>query len=229
MLVIFLSIFSIAMAQTTDDIKTFCFGKEVHLSEVKQSLNLLLIPKDNVLLRADDNCIDIATSVNRGNLFEKYLSKRYDLIKEVRTKREIDKREECRLNLKTTEKSKIEKSQLKIGEKNLINLNESLKSVSNTMEILLGPSQQGELSVGEVALKVICQLIGNDSAQLQFSFTSRNQALVKSEVQLKKGEWLNIASVLNELNEKNQNLGIPQTEFNQTNGKSEIIYEMQFK
>ncbi len=217
------------MAQTTDNINTYCFGKEVHLIDVKKSLNLLLLPKDNVLLRSDDNCIDISTSVDRGNLFEKYLSKRYDLKTEVRTKREIDKSEECHLNFKTTEKSKIEKSQFKIGEKNLINQNESFKSLSNTMEILLGPGQQGEIAAGEVLLKVICQLIGNDSAQLQFSFTSKTQALVKSEVQLKKGEWVNIASVLKELNEKNQNLGIPQTEFNQISGKVETIYEMQFK
>lgn len=226
------------MAQTSTEINPYCFDRSVNLREVHRSLKFLLLPKDIVEFRIEENCLDIVTSPERGKLFEKYLAKRYDLKKDTSTAGRISEVEnenvtnkgfDCHLDLKTTRKSKVETSNFKMGEKNILNKGETVSSSVSRMELLLGAGKSGELSVGEESLKVSCQLIGIDSANLIFSYTEKNKASVNTEVLVKKGEWLNIASVLKELNDKTKTLGIPQAEVSHATGKIETIYELQFK
>lgn len=228
LVIIFLSFQTLAIAQ---DLSSFCFDKSVSLRNVQQSLAILLLPKDIVDQRADDNCLDIVTTADRGNLFEKFLSKRYELKKDPSGNSGVDSRDdkECRIDLKTTKKSNEEGSNYKIGEKNIANKSETTKNSVSTLELLLGSGFPGEIEAGNEKLKVTCQLIGNDSASITFSYAEKSSASASSQVLLKKGEWLNIASVLKDLEAKGRTLGIPQTEINQTTGKSETIYEIQFK
>lgn len=213
------------MAEVPTDLNSYCFGKKVNLSEVHQSLKFLLIPRDIVEFRAEDNCLDIATSSDRGSLFEKFLSKRYDL------KREISetKAQDCRLDLKTTKNSKIASSRLKAGEKNLVNKEEASSKSTSVMELLLGEGLQGELSIGLVQLKMTCRLIGKESASLVIFYAEKNQGNISSEVLVKKGEWTNIGSAVKDLEDKVKTLGIPQTEISQTKEQDETTYELQLK
>ncbi|MDD4973215.1 MAG: hypothetical protein PHY93_02640 [Bacteriovorax sp.] len=211
------------------------------MRDVYKSLKILLLPRDIVEFRDEDSCIDIVTSLDRGKLFEKYLSKRYSLKRDAGVSDRIEAEKlplnenDCRLDLKTTKKTKIDTSNFKIGEKNVLNKGETANRSVNIMELLLGAGINGEIGIGEENLKVICQPFGSDSANLIFSYSEikktivNSQVLVSSQVIVKKGEWLNIASVLKDLNDKTKTLGIPQTEISQTTEKNETVYELQFK
>jgi hypothetical protein len=240
-------LFSVAMAQTPTDLNSYCFDRSVNLRDVHQSLKILLLPKDIVEFRTEDNCLDILTSSDRGKLFEKYLSKRYSLKRDVGVSVSVEKENltnkepDCHLNLKTTKNVKLDTSNFKIGEKNVLNKGETINHSVSTTEFLLGAGKIGEIGIGDENLKVICQPIGSDSASLNFSFSEikkaivNSQVLVNSQVQInsqvlvKRGEWLDIASVLKDLNDKAIILGIPQTEMSQTKEKNETAYELQFK
>ncbi len=210
-------------ANAGTDLNSYCFQSSVNLNEVKKSLGFLLLPTDVVNLRDEDNCIDITASSDRGNLFEKFLAKRYNL------KRDFKENSSCRLDLKTTIKKQQEANTIKIGERNVLSKTESSGSSVSSMELLLGEGIPGEIEAGTEKLKVTCRLIGNENANLIFSYVDKNKASVSTEASLKKGEWLNIASVIKELDDKNKTMGIPQTEISNTVGKTETIYELQFK
>ena len=169
--------------------------------------------------------MDIATSSDRGKLFEKFLGKRYDLKREIS---EI-KAQDCRLDLKTTKSIKIDTSRFKAGEKNLINKGEASSKITSVMELLLGEGLPGEISVGLNQFKIICRLIGKESANLVISYAEKNQGNLNSEILVKKGEWTNIGSAVKELEDKVKTQGIPQTEIIQTKEKDEIVYELQLK
>lgn len=202
--------FSQAQAQ---EISSFCFEHSVSLQAAHQSLGILILPKDIVAQRIEDSCLDIITSPDRGKLFEKYLSKRYDLKKDPGG--DVGNGpSECRLDLKTTKKLKVESS--------------DLNSVS-IMEMLLGAGLPGEFEAGDDKLKITCQLIGAASASLNFSYTEKSKSSVSTQVVVKRGEWLNVASVIKDLSDKNKTIGIPQIEINQSTGKIETVYELQFK
>ncbi|MBC7537949.1 MAG: hypothetical protein H7281_03960 [Bacteriovorax sp.] len=139
------------------------------------------------------------------------------------------KEPDCRLDLKTTKNFKLDTSNFKIGEKNVLNKGETTNHSVSTMELLLGAGKSGEIGIGDENLKVICQPIGSDNASLIFSFSEIKKTIVNSQALIKRGEWLNIASVLKDLNEKASTLGIPLAEMSQTSGKNETVYELQFK
>ena len=229
---------SLAMAEIPSDINSYCFEKNVNLQEVNKALNILLLPRDIVEFRNEDNCIDIDSSPERGKLFEKYLSKRY-LLKtannissseaEKQTNELGNQVRDCSLELKTTKKSKTDSTQLKVGEKNVLNKTETASTSISTTDILLGTGKTGEIIIGDKNLKVICHLIGIDKGSLVFSYSEKNKANINTEVQVKKGEWLNIATVLKDLSDKVKTLGMPQTEISKSNEKTEMIYELQLK
>ena len=208
------------------DLSSYCFTQTTNLNEVQSTLAPFLLPKDIISQRknGDDNCIDIVLSPDRAKLFEKFLRKRY-VLKELNITAE---KTPCRLSFKTTKKRKAEETTFKIGEKNNLNLADLNKNEVSTMELLISEDKSSELSVGDNSLTVECRLIGDDKANVAFRYSSLMNASLNTEVLLKKGEWLNVATVVNELNEKKKTLGIPQIENSKVEGKNETLYELQF-
>lgn len=222
-LILFLSLGSSLLAETTTDINSYCFDSHVNLKEVHRSLTFLLLPKDNIDLRTEENCLDVVTTTERAVLIEKYLGRRY------RFKKEMTETPECRLNLKTTQKIKTEGVDLKVGKTNSVGKGEVAGNSISTMEILLSTGKPGEIEVGGESLKIVCRLIGSDNADLTLSYVDKNKASISTQVQVKKGEWLNIATALKDMSSKAKNLAIPQLEMKDMTGNNETIYEIQFK
>lgn len=210
-------------AQT--DLQSFCFEENVSLKQVQQSVSFLLLPKDTVNLREEDHCIDIVASADRGKLFEKFLAGRYNL-KQEKAPVEI---EPCHLSLKTTVRQKSETDSVKVGEKNSVKKIEQMASNTSTMEFVFSQGIPGELEAGAEKLKVTCRFYGSEKGSLQFQFAEKNKGAIATELMVRRGEWLNIGSIVKDLNDKNKTLGIPQTEITSTNGTQESQYELQLK
>ena len=118
----------------------------------------------------------------------------------------------------------------KIGSKNGIKDSEQTSTETSTMDLVLGAGIEGELSATPDSLNIICRpVLGTERANLIFSFAQKDKAKVKTEVLVGKGEWLNVASVVKELNDKLKTLGIPQTEIGSTEGFENTIYEIRYK
>jgi hypothetical protein len=226
---------SLALAQSDVDMNSYCFGAAIDLSQVKRNLSILLLPKDIVELREEDHCIDIVSTPDRAKLFEKFLSKRYDLKQDVRTSfsdssKEVLPNNSCTVEFKTTKKIKKDVKTFKIGSKNSIKDSEQTSTETSTMDLVLGAGIEGELSATPDSLNIICRpVLGAERANLIFSFAQKDKAKVKTEVLVGKGEWLNVASVVKELNDKLKTLGIPQTEIGSTEGIENTIYEIRYK
>lgn len=222
---LFLSLSFSINAQTATDLSSYCFEQAVNLKEVHRSLTPLLLPKDIVEFRVDDNCIDIVLSADRGKLLEKYLSKRYRL----KSNELVQEKATCQIDLRTTTKVKKENINLKVGDKNSLLGKDSVSTSTSTMELLISSNQTADFEAGAEKLKIKCQPIGIDNANLIFSYSEEKKARLSTELIVKKGEWVNIASSLKELNNKAKDLGIPQTELDSTSEKNESIYELRFK
>jgi hypothetical protein len=227
----------LATAQTNAlDMYSFCFGAAVDLGQVKKSLSVLLLPRDVVELREEDHCIDIVCSPDRAKLFEKYLSKRYDLKKDARpgfgesSSREVLANNSCTIEFKTTKKIIKEMKNFKVGSKSGIKNSQEKATETSSMDLVLGSGVEGEISATPDSLNVICHPVEvGDRANLIFAFTQKDKARVKTEVLLGRGEWLNVASIVKELNDKLKTLGIPQTEVSEAVGVENTIYEIRYK
>ncbi len=225
-IIIFLIFSSLVFGQDSGEFSSLCFDPSVNLKSVQDSLKLLLLPRDTVVARLEQNCLDIVTSPDRAKLLEKFLRKRYDLKSETGLVQ--NQEQTCLIGFRSTKKRKSSAETLKVGSKNLISSTQISQDESSTMDLLLGEGKTGELEAGDKKLALNCRVFG-DKANLTFSFAQKNKGAVNSEVLVTKGEWINIASVIRDLNEKTKTLGFPQSELGQVNGNEETIYELQFK
>lgn len=213
------------LAQT--DLNSYCFEESVNLQSVQNSISFLLLPKDTVHLREDDHCIDLVLSGDRGKLFEKFLSGRYNLKREKSS--DTVELPPCQLVLRTTVKQASERESVKLGEKNSVNKAEISQNSTSSMSMVLSQGVAGEMEVWPEKLQVTCRMTGANKAELKFNFSDRTKGGIANEFVVTKGEWLNIGSVVKDLHDKNKTLGIPQTVISNTTGKSETQYDLQIR
>ena len=218
---------SLSFAQ--DDLASFCFSRNVSLNEAKNSMEFLLLPREKVFLRNEDNCFDVVTSPDRAKLLEKFLRLRYNLISETGISAQSEVVEHCQLEFRTTRLRKVDSKNFRVGSTNSAEANSrDLKDVS-AAQILLSPGKPGVLDLEGKSLFVECRKGASDYYQLVFSFTELNKAKVTSEITVRKNELLNVAQITNDLNNKSKTLGIPETIYQDAKGQETITYELQIK
>ncbi len=212
---------------SNDDLLSYCFAGKVNVQEVKQELDFLLLPREKVALRPQDTCIDIVTSSDRGKLLEKFLRKRYTVISETSSGFDGDsaKLEHCRLEFKTTKKRNIETKKATVGRSNQLGAGAQTQTEVSTSQLLLGLGQPGSLEVGGQSLEVVCRKGATGVYQLVFKQASGGSK-IQSEASLRAGEVLNVGSIAKEINEKNNNIGIPQASFQDTTGNEGTTFEL---
>ena len=209
------------------DLVSYCFENKTNLAGVESSLSFLLLPREKVFLRPEQNCIDVLTSNDRANLLEKFLSKRFTLINEGgRRASEVIQEEQCQIELKTTKKKLTNTKDFKLGNKNRANVGtDSIQEVS-TSQLLLGSGRSGSLDLEGRSLYIECRKTTAGIYHLVFSYNEKDRAKVSSEISVTRGEVVQIAQVTNELDTKNKTLGIPQSQYQTTQGQENISYEL---
>lgn len=223
LLVFFLAIKSYA----AEDLVSFCFERSTNLKEAKDSLAFLLLPKESVFLRPQDQCLDVlVVSSDRSKLLEKFLAKRYTIISEASPQLSGSEQEQCHLEFKTTKKKQVNTNKIKVGKiSSASSANENTEEVS-VAKILLGSGKTGELSLEGRLLNVDCIKGIGDRFQLIFSYGESSGAKVSTQVSVKSGELLQIAQITNDLDNKKKSLGLPESTYQQDLGKENISYEL---
>lgn len=216
----------------SEDLASYCFASGTNLSEAKNSMEFLLLPREKVFMRSKDNCFDIVTSGDRAKLLEKFLRKRYNLVEETSTTIPNDEKiqdEHCRLEFKVTREKKIETKNLQLGTTNSVSAGEAKVQEGSTSELLLGLGKPGWLDMEGNGLMVECRKGATGVYQLIFAFSEAFRSRVSSEVSLKQGEFIDVGQVTRDLNEKSKILGLPETQFRQVEGQEKTKYELRIK
>lgn len=181
-------------------------------------------------MRTGDHCFDVVTSTDRSKLLEKFLRKRYNLVAETGVAGEVEtKIEHCQLEFKTTRKRKVDSTNVRLGATNNIEVANRDMNETSTSQLLLGLGKPGVLDMEGRALNIECRKGASDVYQLIFSFSELNRSKVTSEVSLKRNEPLNVAQVINDLNNKSKTLGIPETIIQEAKGQESTTYELMIK
>lgn len=216
-----------------DDLASFCFERSTNLIEAQKSLQFLLLPKEQVFLRMEDNCFEVTTSTDRSKLLEKFLSKRYTLVAETGVSKEVEDltKKNCQVELTTTRKKKVSDIKAQIGL-----INDPKASVSSqsqdevtVSQLLLGMGIPGVLEVNGKALHITCSGGYKGFFQLVFYYSEQSRAKVSTEMTVKQGEAVSVGNIVNELNEKSKSLGLPESSYSKASGFENINYELQIK
>ncbi|MBC7428410.1 MAG: hypothetical protein H7336_07345 [Bacteriovorax sp.] len=229
------SLFFILVINTsfaTEDLVSFCFEPQVNLAGAQKSLEFLLLPTEQVTPRQGAHCFEINTSPDRSKLLEKYLRKSYTLVVD-RGARELGtgslNNQNCQIELKTTNKKKINSTNVRVGSKNIISTVSKDKTEVSTSQLLLGLGKPGTLDLEGRSLFVECSGAGRDIYQLTFSYSEEYKSKVSTQVTVKRGEPVKIAEITNDLNSKSKTLGLPETLYQEATGAENISYELEIK
>lgn len=211
----------ISQSFATEDLVSFCFESKTNLTEAKESLSFLLLPKESVFLRREDNCFDVNTSPDRSKLLEIFLRKRYTLISEESEPKKSGnlQDQQCQLELNTTRNKEVRTQTLGVVQiKNVQEL--------STAKILLGLGRPGTLDLEGRSLYIECRKSASGVYQLSFSYSEEYKAKVVSEVSVRKGESIQVAQVITDLSQKSKVLGLPEFLYKEIEGQEKISYEL---
>ena len=211
----------------SQDLVSYCFEQNTNLKEAESSLSFLLLPREKVFPRPEQNCFDVITSTNRSNLLEKFLSKRYTLINEKsRGISENIQAQQCQIELKKTKKLEINTKDFRLGSSNKASVGSQLTHEVSTSQLLLGSGLSGTLELEGRSLYIECKKMNSGIYNLTFSYSEIYRTKVSSEVSVKRGEVVQIAQITNELDSKSKTLGLPQSLYQTTQGQENISYEL---
>lgn len=212
----------------SEDLVSYCFEHTTNLKEAQQNLAFLLLPKEKVFPRPEQNCFDVLTSTDRSKLLEKFLSKRYTLISEpgMRTTTESIQAQQCQLELKMTKSKEVNTRDFRLGRTSNARAGTRSTQEVSTSQILLGSGRPGTLELEGRSLYIECRKTESGIYQLIFSYSEIYRMKVSSEVSVKRGESVQIAQVTNELASKSKTLGLPESLYRNVEGQENISYEL---
>lgn len=224
-----LSLITQSFAQ--EDLASFCFPKSTNLKSASDSLGFLLLPKERIFPRPQDNCFDVTTSTDRAKLLEKFLRKRYTLISEMDGINNAAKVEtqHCQIEFTTKRTKNRNSKEIQIGVQNNTSAGSDSVQELSTASLLLGVGKTGSLELEGRSLFVECNTGAPGIFNLVFSYSELYRAKVSSSVTLRSNEPLEVAQIINDLNEKSKTLGLPQTQYYERTGAEKISYELKVR
>ena len=212
----------------SEDLVSYCFEQTTNLKEAEQSLSFLLLPREKVFPRPQQNCFDVLTSTDRSKLLEKFLSKRYNLISEPGALTDFEnlQAQQCQLELKTKKIKSANTKDFRLGRSNNASVGTSSTQEVSTSQILLGSGRPGTLELEGRSLYIECRKTESGYYQLIFSYNEIYRAKVSSEVSVRRGESVQIGQITNDLASKSKTLGLPQSLYREVEGQENISYEL---
>lgn len=96
----------------------------------------------------------------------------------------------------------------------------------STSQLLLGSGRPGTLELEGRSLYIECRKTQSGIYQLIFSYSEIYLAKVSSEINVKRGEVVQIAQITNDLDTKSKTLGLPQSLYQSAQGQENIRYEL---
>ena len=216
----------------TEELTSFCFEPQDSLEQAKKSIEFLLLPKEQVVLRQQEHCFEIIISPDRSKLLEKFLLKRYTLLTNkaghISGPGNLNN-QNCQIELKTSKKKKVDSTKVLVGNVNAVSTKTNEITEVSSSQFLLGFGKPGTLDLEGHSLYIECTGGVRDIFQLTFSYNEEVKAKISTQVTLKRGELLQIAQVTNDLNSKSKTLGIPDSLYNESVGSENISYELEIK
>ncbi|MEA9355217.1 hypothetical protein SHI21_03350 [Bacteriovorax sp. PP10] len=134
--------------------------------------------------------------------------------------------QQCQLELKTTKTKEINTRDFRLGRASSARAGTRSTQEVSTSQILLGSGKPGTLELEGRSLYIECRKTESGIYQLIFSYSEIYRMKVSSEVNVKKGESVQIAQITNDLASKSKTLGLPQSLYRDVEGQENISYEL---
>ncbi len=211
---------------------SFCLENTVSRSKAIKDLQSILLPVDKVIPRDDGECFEVVTSrTERLTLIETFLGRRHQLrFEKVKGEaKDLGLDANCRIEFYTTKSEEQKGRDISLGLKKVkAEVSKANKDVVEVKSLILQPQYSGKIGMNDTEFEVMCRKLPTGKFILTL-FHGEKSGKVQTEIQLNPDEKMNVGSVVNELNDKKNTLGIPQSEWIKTEGFTNVKYEVLVK
>lgn len=185
-------------------------------------------PKDRIYKRESNHCLEIEISSHRRELLEKWMYKKYRPLKGISDSSpsisDGTTQGNCHLKIEAVSAGSSNTKNFSVGQKNGVSTTERSSSGTRRSSLLLGVGFSGYIQVNEERVELTCQRVSGNGYRIAINLQGPDQG-VGTALEVRKGQRINIGSVVNDLNQRRKTLGIPKgIEVEKTTGKETKDY-----
>ncbi len=213
----------------------YCFLSSTALRTVNTHLQTVLSPQDEVIENHSSHCLNVVMKNDlKEELYRKWISKKFSIISsdhygstEVSTR--PSELEHCRLEIeKITTIDKNTKSGQLSSTPSALDKKFKHAGVQKS-SLLLSVGRPGSLRVDDDYLNVICKSKNSSRMFLDISLSGEKSS-ISTSVTLERGESLNLASLVEDLNDKHREISLKKgVVLERTKGQKQFEYFLRIK
>lgn len=209
----------IGLAFASEDMtfEKYCFSSSSRMEQTLSKLKVILVPSDKV--EADPPCLTVSMRPHRRELIQAYVRNLAPDVSISFSEAEI-KRPPCHLKVEKIKQIKKESLNIDVSEKqaNATNSQTELESKENFQ---IQTTKEFELMVDQEAIKGSCRFINANRYDLALEVRKdpkpvypgvrppdQETAILKTELQINRGERIEIGSIIKDLKDKNRQVDI---------------------
>jgi len=200
-----------ALADVTD----YCFNRSVSLNAVHDHLKVVLSPHDEVIENSSSHCLNVVMKgQHKDELYRKWIAKKFKISTTSLNSTLSDDpalrpqhREHCRLEVQRKSKTDRQTVEASLSKRSKLNERTYKHSGSQVSSLLLGIGKPGSLRVDSDYLNVICKSQNSSRVFLDISLSGVKSS-VSTSITLEKGQTINLASIVEDLNDKYERVSL---------------------
>lgn len=200
----------IFFSQSNYSLEVYCFSRKYSLDSIKSYLQTVLAPTDQIFKRESNHCLEIKISERRKELLEKWMYKRYrplDTYQEGEGEPQLGGGT-CLLKVESVGKGQSNTNTVQFGNKNKINSTTIKSSGKKTSSLYLGVGYSGTIGVNGETAELTCRRAGHGQYLVSINLQGLQNSLATT-LQVRKGQRINIGSIVEDLSSKKNAMGIP--------------------
>ena len=223
---------------TSGAVVDYCFSHNQSLSTVHQHLKTVLSPQDEVILNESSHCLNVVMKNDyKEELYRKWILKKFSLVNSTRihqsamvsNAKPVAQKQHCRLEVERVSHLQRRTTKGSLSKQSVVNQTSIKSNGSQKSSLLLGIGSPGSLRVDDDYINVICKSRNASRVFLDISLTGRNSS-VSTSLSIERGQKVNLASIVEDLNNKYKRLSLAQgLEVEETKGSKSFDYFLRIK
>ncbi len=230
-----LILFILIQFTTFATVVDYCFEQTTSLSNVHHYLNTVLSPQDEVVENNSAHCLNVVVKNDlKEELYRKWIGRKFKILSSsnslgypASTIPQVQ--EHCRLEVEKISKMDKTTTGVDVSMKTKAYERNFKHSGSQRSNLLLGVGSPGRLRVDDDYINVTCKSRNTSRVFLDISLWGERSS-VSTSVTLDKGQTLDLASIVEDLNNRSQSLSLNRgVQVKKTKGQKSYQYFLRIK
>jgi hypothetical protein len=198
-----LILFILTSSVLAQDMRGLCFDRSTSLQSVKTYVSKIISRHDKVIINSSKHCVELIAATERMDLFEKFISMNFKIESRYGGSSTIVGRE-CLFLVEQLKNSNKKSRDFELSKNPSAIEKSSNSSAKSTSTLRVLESKTAQLYVNEKLVTLTCK-IRNRVTLVDISLGSKKTNVITT-IEMNKGQRVNLARVVDDLNNKDSGI-----------------------